>query len=150
MKRFKFTLQRVLEWRALQLRSEEEKLTELQHQLTLLARAHQELEAARGRCEAEVTGAVAVAGSELQALAAFQVRVVRQQELLRERRVQVDAMIVAQRERLLKARKDHRVIENLKDRRLKAWTYDNDREEESTANEVYLSKWVREEAERLG
>jgi len=53
-------------------------------------------------------------------------------------------LVLEQRQRLLKARTDHRVLEKLKERRWRQWVYLNDRELEETAAEVYLAKWPRE------
>ncbi len=50
--------------------------------------------------------------------------------------------------KLLKARKDHRILEKLKETRYKNWVYLNEREIESTAAEAYLSKWARLETDR--
>jgi len=51
MKTFRFPLQRVLEWRALQLRVEEEKLAGLQQQLTSLLQLQDKLAAERNRSQ---------------------------------------------------------------------------------------------------
>ena len=61
--------------------------------------------------------------------------------------LQCEKLITEQRQRLLKARTDHRVLENLKERRWRQWVYLNDREVEGTAAEVYLAKWGREDQE---
>ena len=62
-------------------------------------------------------------------------------------RKNLEIHIAEQRRRLLKARKDCKVLENLKDRRKKAWTYLSDREIENTAAESYISNWARSNAE---
>jgi hypothetical protein len=45
---------------------------------------------------------------------------------------------------LLKARRDVRVLEKLKENRLREWTYLSDRETENIAAESFLAKWARE------
>jgi len=147
MKAFRFPLQRVLEWRSLQLRVEEEKLAALQQQLTSLLQLREKLAAARNRSESHLFASGAAAGSELQSWALYQARLAKQQELLKVQLAQCEKLIVEQRQRLLKARTDHRVLEQLKERRLRQWVYLNDREVEDTANEVYLAKWTREDLE---
>ena len=147
MKIFRFPLQRVLEWRALQLRVEEEKLAGLQQQLASLLELREKLAAARNRSQSHVFSSGAAAGSELQSWALYQARLAKQQELLKTQLVQCEKLITEQRQRLLKARTDHRVLENLKERRWKQWVYLNDREVEGTAAEVYLAKWGREDQE---
>ena len=70
-----------------------------------------------------------------------------QQELLKARLSQCEQLITEQRQRLLKARTNYRVLEKLKERRWRQWVYLNDREVEDTAAESYLAKWSREDAE---
>jgi len=147
MKIFRFPLQRVLEWRALQLRVEEEKLAGLQQQLASLLQLGEKLSAARNRSESHLFASGAAAGSDLQSWALYQARLAKQQELLKEQLLQCEKLILEQRQRLLKARTDHRVLEKLKERRWRQWVYLNDRELEGTANEVYLAKWSREDEE---
>jgi flagellar FliJ protein len=147
MKTFRFPLQRVLEWRALQLRVEEEKLATLQQQLTSMLELREKLAAARTRSESHVFVSGTAAGSDLQSWALYQARLVKQQELLKTQIVQCEKLTLEQRQRLLKARTDHRVLERLKERRWRQWVYLNDRELEDTAAEVYLAKWSREDLE---
>ena len=147
MKTFRFPLQRVLEWRALQLRVEEEKLAGLQQQLASLLQMREKLAAERNRSQSHLFASGTAAGSDLQTWALYQARLVKQQELLKTQLLQCEKLTLEQRQRLLKARTDHRVLERLKERRWRQWVYLNDREQEDTAAEVYLSKWSREDLE---
>ena len=147
MKTFRFPLQRVLEWRALQLRVEEEKLAALQQQLTSLLQMREKLASERNRSQSHLFASGTAAGSDLQTWALYQARLVKQQELLKTQLLQCEKLTLEQRQRLLKARTDHRVLERLKERRWRQWVYLNDREQEDTAAEVYLSKWSREDLE---
>jgi flagellar FliJ protein len=147
MKTFRFPLQRVLEWRALQLRVEEEKLASLQQQLASLLELREKLSSARNRSESHLFSSGTAAGSDLQSWALYQARLLKQQELLKTQLLQCEKLTLEQRQRLLKARTDHRVLERLKERRWRQWMYLNEREVEDTAAEVYLSKWSREDLE---
>jgi flagellar FliJ protein len=147
MKTFRFPLQRVLEWRALQLRVEEEKLAGLQQQLVTLLQSRENLAAARKRSESHLFASGAAAGSDLQSWALYQARLAKQQEVLKVQLLQCEKLILEQRQRLLKARTDHRVLEKLKERRWRQWVYFNDREVEGTAAEVYFARWGREDVE---
>jgi len=147
MKIFRFPLQRVLEWRALQLRVEEEKLTGLQQQLAALLQMRDKLAAERSRSQSHLFASGTAAGSDLQTWALYQARLVKQQELLKTQLLQCEKLTLEQRQRLLKARTDHRVLERLKERRWRQWVYLNDRELEDSAAEAYLSKWSREDLE---
>ncbi len=147
MKTFRFPLQRVLEWRALQLRVEEEKLAGLQQHLASLLQLGEKLAAERNRSQAQLFSSGTAVGSDLQSWALYQARLVKQQEILKIQLAQCEKLTLEQRQRLLKARTDHRVLEKLKERRWRQWVYPNDRELEDTAAEVYLSKWSREDLE---
>jgi flagellar FliJ protein len=148
MKTFRFPLQRVLEWRALQLRVEEEKLAGLQQQLASLLELREKLAAERNRSQSNLFASGTAAGSDLQTWALYQARLIKQQELLKTQLLQCEKLTLEQRQRLLKARTDHRVLERLKERRWRQWVYLNDRELEDTAAEVYLAKWSREDLEK--
>jgi flagellar FliJ protein len=147
MKIFRFPLQRVLEWRALQLRVEEEKLAGLQQQLASLLQMREKLAAERNRSQSHLFASGTAAGSDLQTWALYQARLVKQQELVKTQLLQCEKLTLEQRQRLLKARTDHRVLERLKERRWRQWIYLNDRELEDSAAEAYLSKWSREDLE---
>jgi hypothetical protein len=83
----------------------------------------------------------------LRALAAFQLRMQSERASLKVTRIQCETQIVEQRKRLLQARRDHTVLEKLKEKRLRTWSYLSDREIEETAAEAYISKWARNESE---
>jgi hypothetical protein len=143
MKRFQFPLQRVFEWRSLQMRSAEEKLAQLQEQQAALINRENALRAAELKAEAGLLKLPTIDGSDLQSLAAFQLRIRAERAELQASRVRCQAEIVQQRTRVLIARRDFRVLEKLKEKRLQSWTYLTDREIENTAAEAYLSRWAR-------
>ena len=143
MKSFQFPLQRALDWRAVQMRTEEEKLAALQRQLAALIHREKVLMAAQLKSQLGLFSQPCISGSELRALAAFQARIRRERAAVNTERGPCEARIAAQRTRLLKARKDYRVLEKLKQKRWKSWVYLNDREAEHTAAEAYISQWGR-------
>ena len=147
MKAFRFPLQRVLEWRALHVRTEEEKLATLQNRLAEIAHRESELALKELNAEMEVMQQPTVPGSDFRALAAFQIRLRNQRASLQASRRTLESQIAEQRKALLKARKDHKIVEALKEKRLRQWIYLNDRELENTAAESYISNWVRSNAE---
>jgi flagellar export protein FliJ len=148
VKSFHFPLQRVLEWRELQMRREEEKLSTLQNQLAEVLHRENALAMAQLNAEMALLGQASVEGSEFRALAAFQLRIRGEKISLLASRRNIEEQVAEQRKRLLKARKDCKILGNLKDRRKKAWTYLADRELENTAAESYISSWVRTNAEK--
>ena len=143
MKTFRFSLQRVLEWRELQMRTEEEKLSILQKQSAELLLRENALVQAELKAEMSVLQQPTVQGSEFRALTAFHVRLRNAQASLRANREIVERQIAEQRKRLLKAKKECKTAQKLKEGRLKQWTYLNDRELENTAAESYISNWLR-------
>jgi flagellar export protein FliJ len=148
MKTFQFPLQRVLEWRALQMRAEEEKLGTLQNKLAEVLHRENALVLAELNAEMNVLRQATVPGSEFRTLAAFQVRIRNERISLLTKRRTLEGEIAEQRKRLLKARKECKTVENLKERRKKQWIYLSDRELENTAAESYISNWVRSNAEK--
>jgi flagellar export protein FliJ len=148
MKAFQFPLQRVLEWRELQMRTEEEKLSTIQNKLKDVLHRENALTAAQLNAEMNVLGRPLVEATEFRALAAFQLRIRSEKVSLVAARKNLEIQIAEQRKRLLKVRKDCKILENLKARGKKAWTYLNDRELENTAAESYISNWARTNAER--
>jgi flagellar export protein FliJ len=149
MKTFRFPLQRVLEYRSLQMRTEEEKLSAIQIQLAEVLHRENALTAAQLNAEMNLLGRSLVEATEFRALSAFQLRIRGEKVSLIAAPKNLEALIAEQRKRLLKVRKDCKILENLKDRRKKAWTYLSDREIENTAAESYISNWARSNAESL-
>jgi flagellar export protein FliJ len=143
VKAFQFPLQRVLNWRALHLRAEEEKLTALQHKLTALLHRENSLTAAQLKSELGLLGLPSIDGTDLRSLAAFQLRIQYERASLLRERTECETQIAAQRKRLLQARRDCRVLEQLKAKRRADWSYLSDREVESTAAESYTCNWLR-------
>jgi flagellar export protein FliJ len=143
MTTFRFPLEKVLEWRRVQLRTEEEKLAVLEHHLSQLKQFANALTAAELESEWSVRKADDVAGSDLRALAAFQVRTRQERETVDAQQRQCESQIEAQRARLLKARKDYRVLEKLRERRQETWAYNMDRELENEAADSHMAKLNR-------
>jgi hypothetical protein len=146
MKRFQFPLQRVFEWRSLQMRSAEEKLARLQEQQAGLVHRENSLRAAEVKAAMGLLKLPTMDGSDLQSLAAFQLRMRSQRAELHAARARCQAEIVQQRTRVLIARRDFRVLEKLKEKRLQSWIYLTDREIENTAADAYLARWARPDA----
>jgi flagellar export protein FliJ len=149
MKTFRFPLQRVLEYRELQMRTEEERLSAIQIQLAEVLHRENALTAAQLNAEMNLLARPVVEAAEIRALSAFQLRIRSEKISLIAARRNLETQIAEQRKRLLKVRKDCKILENLKDRRKKAWTYLSDREIENTAAESHISNWARSNAESL-
>jgi len=145
MKSFRFSLQRVLEWREVQLRTEEERLSSLQQQLSGLLIRDKELQASLVRSEMELRTRPLIPAVEIAAITGFRKRVEDQRRQLRAACFKVERDIDAQRNKLLQARRDHRMLEKLREKRLAEWTYLHDRELEDVAADSFLAQWARPE-----
>jgi flagellar export protein FliJ len=146
MKTFRFPLEKVLDWRQLQMRTEEERLAALQNQSEGLTRKIDALTTAELNSKMSLLGAGSVQGSDLHALMAFQTRIKKERTSLAAEKLQCERRIAAQRGRLLKARKDARILEKLRERRLDAWTYEFDRELDEAAADAHISRLIRGES----
>jgi flagellar export protein FliJ len=125
------------------MRTEEEKLSALQHRLATLIHRENALTAAELTTSLNVRKLASISGADLQALAAYQVKIKAERASLRAGRLQCEKQVAEQRTRLLKARRDYRVLEKLREKRWKEWQYVADREIEDVAAEAYLAKWAR-------
>jgi hypothetical protein len=92
------------------MRTEEEKLAGLQHQLSALVHRENALTATELKSEMELMKLPTIRGFDLQALAAYQVHVKAERVKLQAGRAQCEKLIAEQRKQLLKARKEFRVL----------------------------------------
>jgi flagellar export protein FliJ len=77
-------------------------------------------------------------------LDAYRVQTGRRKEALRQRLVEARKQVAAQRERLLEARRKHRLVEKLRERRVAEWVMESNREIEQNAAESHLARLSRE------
>ncbi len=143
MKSFEFPLEKVLELRRQQLKTEEAQFRRHLRELADIDRRRAEFEAAGAAAEQQVRGWNPLVGRELHALGSFRLHT-RQQELdLARPRSECQQRIAAQQKAMLEARRRVRLLERIKERRLTEWQAECDREIEQMASESYLSGWVR-------
>ena len=143
MRRFRFRLESVLEWRLLQLELEETKLQGLFEELRRVDGALDALDAGKAEAERAVLGGGTVPAQQLEALDAHRLHLAREKQRLAAARVGCEGRIAAQREQVRKAERDLRLLEKLKERRQAEWRKANDREQEALAAEVFLAQWHR-------
>jgi len=144
MKAFRFKLQKVLEWREMQLQIAQEKLEQLQRQLDFLNQQEEKILAFYAEAECKMLACPVLTGCELQAMAGLKQRTQQQLDKVRVRQIECAALVADLRGRTLKARQDHLVLEKLREHRLQEWRYLSARELESTAAELYLATWTRD------
>ena len=141
MKSFRFPLERVLHWRKMRQRAEEEKLARLENHLSMLLHREKQIQALQIKSETEVLNRPTVSGADLKALSAFRLRLEQEKIKIREQQVRCAEQIKLQRLNLLKARQEYRVLEKLKEKRHEIWTYEHERELENLASEAFLARW---------
>ena len=144
MKRFQFNLERVRQYRKLQMEAEQVKLEHAQARL--LSLDHMEAELLRQKNEAGETipvGSSFQTGEQLERLDGFRRYLVRMAHLLEIRRAEAIAVLVAQQTVLLEARRNYELLNRLKDRSRGQWQASFNREQEQVTAELYLARWKR-------
>ena len=142
MKKFRFPLERVLDWRASQVQLEEARLAGL-----LFKR--QAIEARRAEALGEGAAAAAAArrngvtGAELATMPAFQNALAARLGRLAAEQRECDEKLTAQRAALTEARRQEKLLENLKRRRRQAWEHGAARAAETEAGDLYLAGMIR-------
>ena len=155
MKRFDFPLERVRQWRETQVDLEHTRLRRLFEEmrqlklaaarlLSLVAEAEQVIE--KAACAKQ-----AVEARQLANLDNYRLYVKREEQLLAAQQEELRNRIAEQRERLVNARRNFRLLEKLKERRFQEWERDYNREAENLASDLHLAKWNRRQpqSERL-
>jgi flagellar export protein FliJ len=141
MKPFRFPLERVLEWRRGEFETEQAALR--------LLHAEREGTAARRRTLAEslererrmLVSPGDVSGETLAALEAYRDWVRRETLRLEDRIRQLDRRIAEQRGRVIEAQRKVKLLERLREKALRQWTAEVNREIESFAAEAFLARW---------
>jgi len=141
---FQFSLERVLRWRSVELTSEEAKLKALvQEQLhlqTLLA----EVSAERSKLISSLGIMPDLRGDDLRTLTACGLRLRRNAESLAQRLLRCGRDLAQQRKKYGEAKRRVRLLEELKDRRLREWKHQEAAELDELASESFLANWNRE------
>ena len=146
MKKFAFPLSRVMSWRQTLALVEEGKLQNLYAELRVIDSEELAIREERERSEKAVLAANSVTGFELATLDAFRRFAVAEHTRLEQRRADCARRIAAQAQVVAHKRRDVRLLEHLRENRLKTWKRARDREVDMQADEAYLARWNRESA----
>lgn len=146
MTSFRFRLEKVLEWRRLQLEQEESSFRQQAAALAVLDRKIAELQASGVRAELQVREWSPVAGADLAALGSYRSNVRQQQSRLAVQRQEYARQLAARQQSLLEAQRRCRLLERLHERRLREWREGLHRELQELASESYLARWNREQS----
>jgi flagellar biosynthesis chaperone FliJ len=141
MKKFAFQLNRVMDWRRSQARAEEINLERLHAELRAIDARDTSLKQERAESERTLLAGPMATGSELAALDAFQRYTEAERTRIGHTRADCSRRIGAQLEVVNVKRRNVRLLERLKERRLKTWIAQLGRETDQQADEAYLAKW---------
>jgi flagellar export protein FliJ len=144
MRAFEFPLRRVLEWRKTQFELEENKLRHIAASLEELRLAAVKLDLVKSRAEVAVRQSAVVEAADLWALAAYRQRLLAELKALALRRTVCQQELDAQRQRVVEAQRQCRLLEKLEQRRQAEWSKAADREMENLAAESFLALWNRQ------
>lgn len=139
MKKFAFPLERVMDWRQTQVRIEGVKLERLHAELRGIEASLEEMRYNREQSAKAILSAASVLGAELINLDAFRKASNVELEKLTKAEAESRKRIAAQIEVLSRKRRDLRLLENLRQRKLEVWRADLDREIDNEATELYLA-----------
>jgi flagellar export protein FliJ len=146
MKKFAFPLARVMEWRETQVRIEETALEILQAELHGLETRLTETRAAREHAVKAPPVGGFVTGAELGAFDRFRKAAAVECVKLAEAAAESRQRTAAQLQVVIRKRRDLRLLEKLRQRKLDAWKADLEREIDREASELHLA--ARESAGR--
>lgn len=141
MKKFVFTLERVMDWRRTQARVEESKLERLYAELRGIDARQAAVLEERAESEEALRTANVSTGLELAALDAFQRFTVAERARLESARLECRKRSAAQIQIVAAKRRDVRLLERLREQRLKTWETELGREIDAQADEAFLAKW---------
>lgn len=143
MKSFRFSLQKVLEWRQTELELCEARYKRETSAVLAVERAREDLAKSAASAELEVRGSGGVRGCDLAALSDYREQVKKQDRDLLMRRAEAQKRVQDAKRELMEAQRRCRLLERLGERRLAEWQAQGDRELEDAAAESYLARWVR-------
>jgi flagellar export protein FliJ len=144
MPNFQFSLEKVLRWRSVELTGEEAKLKAfVQQQLHLQTRLA-EVSAERSKLISSLGSMPDLRGDDLRTLTACGLRLRRTAENLAQQLMRCSRELSKQRKKYSEAKRRVRLLEELKDRRLREWKYEEAVLLEELASESFLANWNRE------
>jgi flagellar export protein FliJ len=141
MKKFQFPLDRVLDWRRTQARMEQIKLQRMLAELRQLELQAASVLGEREAAQRAVVQSSSSLGSELQAFSSYRTASAKRSAALERDRSASLERISAQREVLSRKERDVRLLEKLREDRLRQWVQEQDREIDQQAAESHLGRW---------
>jgi hypothetical protein len=147
MKSFRFPLEKALDWRRTQLGLEEVRYKQQVAAVASLDSRRAEVEASGVRAETQVREWRPIGSGDLTALGNFRQHVKSQEAEIARRRSEAAKKLAEQQKLMYEARRRCRLLERLRESRLKEWTAGRDHELEEIAAESYTARWNRRRAD---
>jgi flagellar export protein FliJ len=146
VKRFRFALDRLMNWRRLQCDQEEARLGQLVSAATALARSRETLQVMADREHRLVLGGRSPVSNELEALGTFRRHVAAEDRRMASRLTEMSQHIHAQREKLLEAKRKWEALSKLRERRQQEWKHEVDKEMEEMTADLVVARWSNRKA----
>lgn len=143
MKRFNFPLERVRRWRLEQLNVEELKLQQVRADRQALADAKQQVRDELSKSRQDVLAQPSVLGRELENLDSYGIHVHERVRSFENLEPPAEAKVAEQRGRVMEARRQFELLDALRDKALAKWHAAVDKEQETLAGELFLSRSTR-------
>jgi flagellar export protein FliJ len=144
MPQFHFSLEKVLRWRSVELTAQEAKLKALVQEQLHLQTQLAEVSAERSKLISSLGSMPDLRGDDLRTLTACGLRLRRTAENLAQQLLRCGRELARQRKSYSEAKRRVRLLEELRDRRLREWKYQQAAELEELASESFLANWNRE------
>lgn len=143
MKKFSFPLGRVLAWRHARTRVEEAALEKLRAELRTLEQQRAGLNQSVVEARDSLLGSRSATAIEIAALEHYRAAAAQEAVQLGHSRVVLEQRIAQQTAMVADRRRNAKLLEKLRERRLKEWNAAAVREVEQLAEESFLSKFAR-------
>lgn len=143
MKKFSFPLDRVLAWRNTQTRLEEAALEKLRAELRALDQQRSDVDRLLIDARDSLLGSRSASSMEIAALEHYRAAAAQHVVRIAHSRAALEQKIAKQMTAVAERRRDARLLEKLRERRMAEWNVAADREVEQLAEESYLSKFSR-------
>jgi flagellar export protein FliJ len=141
---FRFSLEKVLRWRSVELTSQEAKLKALVQEQLHLQTQLAEVSAERSKLISSLGSMPDLRGDDFRTLTACGLRLRRNAENLAQQLLRCGRDLARQRKSYSEAKRRVRLLEELRDRRLREWKYEEAAQLEELASESFLANWNRE------
>jgi len=144
MARFHFPLDRVIRWRSIEFALEQAKLKRLGQEQIRLQMQAAALGAEKAKLGASIVTLPDPRGEDLRAMVDYGAVLRRRAQKLGELRTRSERDLAVQKKRYNEAKQRLQLLEELRERKLAEWCYEQGLELETLAAEAYLSNWNRE------